>query len=78
MTEDIPPDLCRAKAFMVCDVKNGLWQTELHEPSSHLTTFAAPFGRHQGVQMSLGIRPAPEVFQCELNQALEGLAGIGL
>ncbi len=40
------------------------------------TTFATPFGRYRWLRMSMGISPAPEVFQRLLNQALEGLQGI--
>ena len=49
---------------------------KLTEESSYLTTFATPFGRFRWLRMPMGISPAPEVFQCKLMQALEGLPGI--
>lgn len=56
------------KKFMV---NNGFWHRELDEPSSHLTTLATPFGRYCWVWMPISFSPAPEEFQCKLNQALE-------
>lgn len=74
--EDIRPELSRAKVFTVCEVKHGFWHIRLDEESSYLTTFANPFGRYRWLSMSMGISPAPEVFQMRLVQALESLRGV--
>ncbi|CAI5678464.1 unnamed protein product [Oreochromis niloticus] len=73
--DDILPDVSKAKVFTVCDVKHGFWHVKLTEESSHLTTFATPFGRFRWLRMPMGISPAPEVFQRKLMQALENLPG---
>ena len=36
--EDMAPDLTKAKIFTVVDAKDGFWQVELSEKSSHYTT----------------------------------------
>lgn len=41
-----------------------------------LTTFGTPVGRYRWLRMPFGISPAPEIFQCRLDQALEGLKGV--
>ena len=74
--EQLLPDLCQAKVFSKCDVKHGFWHIQLTDDSSKLTTFATPFGRYFWKRMPFGIKPAPEIFQRRLEQALEGLPGV--
>lgn len=74
--DDILPDMSKAKVFTVCDVKQGFWHVKPAAESSYLTTFATTFGRFRWLRMPMGINPAPEVFQRQLMQALEGLPGI--
>ena len=74
--EQLLPDLCQAKVFSKCDVKHGFWHVQLTEDSRKLTTFATPFGRYFWKRMPFGIKPAPEIFQRRLEQALEGLPGV--
>ena len=58
------------------DVRNGFWHVELDDESSRLTTFSTLFGRYRRKRMPFGIAPASELFQCKLEQQLEGLAGV--
>lgn len=61
-TEDIHLHLTEAKVFNICDTQNGLWHTELDEPSSPLASFATPTSWHLWVQIPMGVCLAPEVF----------------
>ena len=72
---DVPPDLNRACVFSVCDVKNGFWHVELEAGFLHLTTSLHPWDATGGCA-SMGMSPAPEIFQRKLNQAMEGLPGV--
>ena len=60
--EDMAPDLTKAKIFTVVDAKDGFWQVELSEKSSHYTTFNTPFGRYRWLRMPFGICSASEEF----------------
>ncbi|XP_064597501.1 uncharacterized protein K02A2.6-like [Liolophura sinensis] len=74
--DDLLPDLANAKCFSHADAKNGFWQVELDEESSHQTTFETPWGRYRWLRMPFGISTAPEEFQRRINEALEGLDGV--
>ena len=74
--EELLPELTKARVFSKCDVKSGFWHIKLDEASSKLTTFSTPFGRYKWNRMPFGIAPAPEIFQCRLEQALLGLPGV--
>ena len=76
--EDILPQLAKARVFSVCDVRNGFWHIPLNERSSRLTTFSTPFGRYYWNRLPFGISPAPEIFQRQLEVALENLPGINI
>ena len=78
VTEDILPQLAKARVFSVCDVRNGFWHIPLNERSSRLTTFSTPFGRYCWTRLPFGISPAPEIFQRQLEVALENLPGINI
>ena len=74
--EDILPELSKAKVFTKADLKDGFLQIQLDEESSKLTTFQTPWGRYRWLRMPYGISPAPECFQQQLDQCLEGLTGV--
>ena len=60
--DGIAPELTDAKVFSVLDAKDGFWQVELTEESSHLTTFNTPFGRYRWLSMPFGICSGSEEF----------------
>ena len=60
--DGIAPELTDAKVFSVLDAKDGFWQVELTEESSHLTTFNTPFGRYRWLRMPFGICSGSEEF----------------
>lgn len=74
--DDVLPMLNNVKVFTKADCKEGFLQCELDEESSYLTTFQTPWGRFRWKRMPFGISPAPEIFQCHLDQNLEGLPGM--
>ena len=74
--EDIATRLHGAKVFSVLDVNKGFWHVALDEPSSFLTTFHTPFGRYRWKRIPFGISSAPEVFQRQMHELIEGLQGI--
>ena len=74
--EQVATRLNKAKVFTVLDAKAGFWQVKLDQQSSYLTTFNTPFGRYRWLRMPFEISSAPEVWQKQMNQIVEGLAGI--
>ena len=74
--EQVAACLNRAKMFTVLDARAGFWQVKLDQQSSYLTTFNTPFGRYHWLRMPFGISSAPEVWQQQMNQIVEGLAGV--
>ena len=44
VTDDLLPELSRAKVFSIVDAKNGFWHVQLDTDSSFLTTFGTPWG----------------------------------
>ena len=71
--EDILPRLSKAKVLLVCDVKNVYWHVQLEEASSLLTTFSTPYGRFKWNRLPFGLSSAPEIFQGNLDQCIQGL-----
>jgi len=74
--EDILPELADVKVFSKADLKDGFLQIQLDQESSKLTTLQTPWGRYRYLRMPFGISSAPECFQRNLDQNLEGLEGI--
>ena len=74
--EDILPKLHGAKLFCKVDVKQAYLHVRLDEESSFLTTMATPLGRLRWLRLAYGLKPAGEIFQKKLLQALHGLEDI--
>ena len=53
-----------------------IWHLKLGEDSSHLTTFATPFGHFQRKVLPFGIAPVPEIFQKALHNNISDLEGM--
>ena len=71
-----PRCLAELAVFTKADYKEGFLQVELHNESSHLTAFQAPWGRYRWTRMPFATSPAPKIFQEQLEQNLEGLDGV--
>lgn len=71
--EDIATRLNGAKWFSTLDASTGFWQIKLDNRSSHLCTFATPFGRYRFTRMPFGISSAPEVFQRAMHHIFENI-----
>ena len=67
-----------AKLFSKLDANSGFWQVLLAKESRPLTAFTCitPFGRYCFNKLPFGISSAPELFQRQINQILEGLEGM--
>ena len=68
--------LSDATVFSKLDANAGFWQIPLSKDSAMLTTFVTPFGRYHFNRLPFGITSAPEVFQKQMSQALDGLDGV--
>lgn len=71
--DSILPELFKASLFSVCDLKDGYLHCILYEASSHLTTFATPWGRYRWKNLPFGLKVSSEIFQKRLHLTLEGL-----
>ncbi|KAK3744055.1 hypothetical protein QZH41_000989 [Actinostola sp. cb2023] len=74
--DEILPELAQAKVFSTVDLRSGFWHCVLDEESSILTTFATPYGRYRWRRLPFGLNVSSEIFQRNVNQALEGLEGV--
>ncbi|KAK3745768.1 hypothetical protein QZH41_004924 [Actinostola sp. cb2023] len=74
--DKILPELAQAEVFLTVDLLSGFWHCVLDEESSILTTFATPYGRYRWRRLPFGLNVSSEIFQRNVNQALEGLEGV--
>ena len=74
--DEVVAQLPDAKFFSIIDAKKGYWHVPLDKPSSLLTTFNSPFGRYRFTRLPFGLIVSQDVFQKELDNALEGLPGV--
>ncbi|KAK3731843.1 hypothetical protein QZH41_020209 [Actinostola sp. cb2023] len=74
--DEILPELAQAKVFSTVDLRSGFWHCVLDEESSILTTFATRYGRYRWRRLPFGLNVSSEIFQRNVNQALEGLEGV--
>lgn len=63
------------RVFKKLDTNSGFWQIPLAEESRGLTTFITPYGRFHFNRLSFGITSAPEVFQKQMSEILQGVDG---
>ena len=77
--EEILPALGahKHKCFTIVDALDGFTQVPLCETSSLVTTMHTPWGRYRWLRLPYGISSAPEEFQMRMQEALDGLSGIG-
>lgn len=70
--EDTLAKLQGGRLFTKLDADSGFNQVCLDEESKKLTTFLTPFGRYYFNRLPMGISSAPEHFQSQMRQILEG------
>lgn len=73
--EEVVASFPGTKVFSVLDAKSGFLQIKLDYESSLLTTFNTPQGRYRWLRLPFGIKSAPEIFQRQMDQMLEGIPG---
>ena len=64
------------KCFTIVDALDGFTQVPLSEESSLVTAMHTPWGRYRWLCLPYGVSSAPKEFQMQMQQALDGLAGI--
>ena len=74
--DEILPDLSNAKVFSTVDRRSGCLHCSLDTESSMLTTCSTPYGRYRWPCLPFGLCVSPEIFQKQINHALDGLDGI--
>ena len=74
--QEIASEFAGKTVFSTLDLKDGYWQVQLDEESSHLCTFNTPFGRYRFTRMPFGIKSASEVFQKKNEEAFLGIPRI--
>ena len=73
--DNVLVQLSGAKIFSKLDANSGLYQIQLAEESTLLTTFITPFGRFCYKRLPFGITSAPEHFQKRMQSILAGVEG---
>ena len=76
LVDDTLSKLSGASVFTKLDANSGFYQIKLDPESSELTTFITPFGRYMYKRLPMGISSAPEFFQREMAQIMEGMPGV--
>lgn len=74
--EEVTEKLCNKKYFTVLDLKEGFWQVELDDESSHLCTFSSPVGCWKFNRLPFGLNMAPEYFQFINNKNFGDIPGV--
>ena len=74
--DDIIFKLNGATVFSKLDLLNGFHQIELDEDSRNITTFATHVGLRRYKRLNFGVSAAPEIFENEIRQVLDGLEGV--
>ena len=74
--EELFGRLSKAKYYAVLDATSGFYQIPLTTESSYLCTMATPFGRFRYLRLPFGIKSAPEVYQCTMQELFGDLSGV--
>lgn len=69
--EELFARLSGCTVFSVLDAKGAFWQLALDEESSHLCTFATPWGRYRFLKVPFGLSTPPELFQQAVDTIFE-------
>lgn len=70
---DLLDQLGKAQFFSTLDLAASYWQVQMHPDSQQKTTFTITHGLFEFRVMPFGLRNAPAVFQCLMQQILTGL-----
>ena len=71
--DDIVTELNGSTVFSKVDLLKGFHQLELSEESRNMTVFASHVGLRRYKRLNFGVSVAPEIFQNEIRQTLQGL-----
>ena len=73
--DDIILELNGSTVFSKVDLYKGFHQCVLSEESRNMTVFATHVGLRRYKRLTFGVCSAPEIFQNEIRQVIEGLSG---
>ena len=73
--EEVASNIPKATVFSVLDAKQGFLRIKLDNDSSYLTIFNTPQGRYRWLRLPFGLKCAPEIFQCIMDNMLEDIDG---
>ena len=76
--EELTAQFAGATVFSKLDAAAGFYQIPLAPESQPLTTFMTPFGRYMFRRLPMGCNIAPEVYQRNVQELLEGLDGVAV
>ena len=76
VTENVLPELSKARLFTKVDALYGYWHVVLDEESARLTMFDTPFGRYSWRRLPFRLSISFEIFQKRIHHALDGLPGL--
>ncbi|XP_053382713.1 uncharacterized protein K02A2.6-like [Mercenaria mercenaria] len=74
--DDIIMELNGSTVFSKVDLYKGFHQLELSEESRNMTVFASHVGLWRYKRLNFGVSVAPEIFQNEIRQVINGLNGV--
>ena len=74
--EEVLHDMNGACHFSKLDLRQGYLQIPLAPESRNLTTFSTHLGIKRCTRMVFGLSSAPEIFQHEIQTALQGIPGV--
>lgn len=74
--DEVVAQLHDATFFSIIDAKKEYWHVPLDKQSSLLTAFNSPFGRYHFTRLPFGLIVSHDIFQKELDIALEVLSGV--
>ena len=74
--EEVLHDLNRACHFSKLDLRQGFLQIPLAPESRNLTTLSTQLSIKRFTRMVFELSSAPEIFQHEIQKALQGIAGV--
>jgi hypothetical protein len=74
--DEILAKMNNAKYFSKLDLNQAFHQITLAEESRYITTFSTHIGLRRYKKLNYGVSAAPEIFQNEIRQALNGLQNV--
>ncbi|OWZ01028.1 reverse transcriptase [Phytophthora megakarya] len=72
LIDDLLTDVNAVAWLMSLDMASGFWADQMTERAKLISAFVCPFGYFQWIWMPFGLKNAPLVYQCVINNCLWG------